>query len=280
MMSLTSPPLAEEEIRSTLSTTSLGQHLHLHRELPSTNTEAMALAQSGAQHGTVVVADRQTTGRGRQGRTWFSPPGVNLYCSVIIRPTRLRIPHADWLSWIPLVSALAAAEAVRTMAGIRLALKWPNDLLCRDRKVGGLLCEHGTDRGQREFVVVGIGLNVNLPPEALPEDLAGLAGSLIEESHHPLNRNRLLAQFLTDLEPLLDELGTHGTARLAHGYASACTTIGTQVRITWSDSTELVGLAEGLGRDGALLVRPLQPRRGMDTPLVEVRAADVIHLRR
>jgi BirA family biotin operon repressor/biotin-[acetyl-CoA-carboxylase] ligase len=273
-------PLAEVEIRSTLATTHLGQHLHIHRELPSTNTEAIALAQSGAPHGTVVVADRQTAGRGRQGRAWFSPPEVNLYCSVIIRPTVLRISHAEWLSWIPLVSALAAAEAVRTTAGIRLTLKWPNDLLCRERKVGGLLCENGTDHGKRDFVIVGIGLNVNLPPEALPEELTGLAGSLIEETHQPLDRNGLLSQFLTDLEPVLDELATRGARRLAHGYARACSTIGTRVRIKWSDSSELVGSAEGLGSDGALLVRPLVPQHGNGTQIIEVRAADVIHLRR
>ncbi len=280
MKSPTSPPLAQEEIRSTLATTHLGQRLYLHHELSSTNSEAMALAQSGGEHGTVVVADQQTAGRGRQGRAWFSPPGVNLYCSVIIRPSELRIPHAEWLSWIPLVSALAAAEAVRTVAGVRLVLKWPNDLLCRERKVGGLLCENGVDRNKRDFVVVGLGLNVNLRPESFPQDLTGLAGSLIEETCHPLDRNRLLSQFLTDLELVLDELGTHGSGRLAHAYSSACGTIGAQVRVKWSDSSELVGSAEGLGKDGALLVRPLLSGQMKDQQVVEVRAADIIHLRR
>jgi BirA family biotin operon repressor/biotin-[acetyl-CoA-carboxylase] ligase len=240
----------------------------------------LVLAQSGAEHGSVIVADRQTAGRGRQGRPWFSPPGVNLYCSVIIRPTGLRVAYAEWLSWIPLVSALAAAEAIRTTAGIRLTLKWPNDLLCRERKVGGLLCENGTDHDKRPFVIVGIGLNVNLPPGAFPEELAASAGSLIEDTHQPIDRNRLLSQLLTDLEPVLEELGSRGPSRLAHAYASACSTIGTQVRISWSDGREVVGLAEGLGRDGALLVRPLDLKEPHGKPLIEVRAADIVHLRR
>jgi BirA family transcriptional regulator, biotin operon repressor / biotin---[acetyl-CoA-carboxylase] ligase len=268
--------LVADDIRSTLAAHHLGRHLHIHRELPSTNSEATALGQSGAEHGTVIVADRQTAGRGRQGREWFSPPGMNLYCSVLIRPGSLHLPFGDWLSWIPLASALAVTETVRTTAGIRLSLKWPNDLLCHAKKVGGILCENGTDCGKQPFVVIGIGLNVNTPPAAFPPELAGIAGSLIEETHRPIDRNRLLSQALTDLEQVLEELCREGPRRLRLAYTAACATVGKRVRVVLAESRELLGLAEGIGHDGALLVRPASLNGG---EVVEIRAADVVHLR-
>lgn len=272
-------PLVTDDIRSTLATQHLGRNLRVHRELPSTNSEAIALAQSGAAHGTVVVADRQTAGRGRQARTWFSPSGMNLYCSVIIRPAGLHIPFGQWLPWIPLASAIAAAEAVRVTTGVRLSLKWPNDLLCREHKVGGLLCENGTDQDKQPFVVIGIGLNVNVPQNAFPLDLADIAGSLMQEAHRPIDRNRLLSQLLIDLEQVLDELGSQGSRRLEHVYTTACATIGKRVRVMLAESRELLGIAEGIGQDGALLVRPASAAGEHGRHVVEVRAADIIHLR-
>ena len=201
-----SPPLSLDDIRSTLATNHLGQHLDLHREVVSTNGTLLALAQSGAEHGAVVVADSQTAGRGRQARIWFSPGGMNLYCSVLIRPTDLHIPFGEWLSWIPLASAVAVAEAVRTVTGTRLALKWPNDLLFNDRKLGGVLCEQGIDREKQPFVVIGIGLNVNAPREVFPKELADIATSLMETCDRPIDRNRLLSEILNDLETVLNEL--------------------------------------------------------------------------
>lgn len=262
-----------DDIRSTLATTHLGQHLHLHREIGSTNAEAMALAASGAQHGTVVVADSQTAGRGRQARTWFSPAGMNLYCSVLVRPAPVRIPFAEWLSWIPLASAVAITEAIRTMAGLSLSLKWPNDLLLDDKKVGGLLCENGTDQAKQPFVVIGIGLNVNAGPEAFPSELTSRAGSLLEATGRPLDRNRLLSQLLNDLEPVLEELAVEGPRRLLHAYTDRCATIGKKVRVVLAESRELLGVAQAIGRDGALHVST------NSQAIVEVRAADVIHLR-
>ncbi|ALA58886.1 biotin--[acetyl-CoA-carboxylase] ligase [Nitrospira moscoviensis] len=279
MTSSASLPLAADDIRSTLATTYLGRHLHLHRELPSTNDAAMALAQSGAEHGTVVVADRQTAGRGRRAREWFSPGGVNLYCSVVIRSEPLHLSFSDWLSWIPLASALAITEAVRTTAGVRLFLKWPNDLLCHEKKIGGILCENGMDPSKRPFVVIGIGLNVNVPPAAFPPELAGIAGSLIEDTQRPIDRNRLLSQLLIDLEQVLDELGAEGPRRLRHAYTQACATLGKRVRVILAQSRELLGLAEGIGPDGALLVRPSSAFDDTHGDAVEIRAADVMHLR-
>jgi BirA family transcriptional regulator, biotin operon repressor / biotin---[acetyl-CoA-carboxylase] ligase len=269
-------PLTADDIRATLATTHLGHNLHLHGEIASTNGEAMALAQSAAAHGTVVVADRQTAGRGRQARIWFSPGGVNLYCSVIIRPIDLHIPFGEWLSWLPLVSAVATTEAVRTVTGTPLALKWPNDLLLNEKKVGGILCENGTDLNKQPFVVIGIGLNVNIPPDAFPPELSGMAASLIGTGERPIDRNRLLSELLNDLEGVLTELGAKGPRRLEHLYQAACATIGKRIRVMLAGSREVVGMAEAIGKDGALHVRPLNKS---PEAVIEVRAADVIHLR-
>lgn len=275
-----SADLTRDGIQSTLAATRLGQHLTLHQTLPSTNSEAMLLAQAGAPHGTVVVAERQTAGRGRQGRSWFSPEGMNIYASVLIRPLSLTMPPADWLGWIPLTTAIAAAESIQQVAGLSPRLKWPNDLLIGHRKVGGILCESGTDPQKHPFVVIGLGLNVNTPLSLFPTELTAVATSLMEETHRPIDRSRLLAQFLLDLEQALDELTSEGPRRLHHAYTTRCATLGKRVRVVVSDTREWIGQAEAIGLDGALHVRPSETSIQPGAPqIVAVRAADVMHLR-
>jgi len=275
-----STPLSVDDIRSTLATKSLGHSLYVHQELPSTNKEAYALAQSGAAHGTVVVAESQSGGYGRHGRVWFSPPGLNIYCSVIIRGMGQSLSLSQWLSWVPLVSALAVAEATHQTAGVPLALKWPNDLLFHERKVGGILCEGIFPSSNEPVVIIGIGLNVNLPPESFPEALRPIAASLFEASQQPIDRNRLIAQLLLELEQWLGELRSHGPVRLRQAYTTRCTTLGRQVRVLFRDDQEISGTAEAISADGALQVRTLSPQsRSQPMPLIDVRAADVFHLR-
>ena len=273
-------PLRPDDIRSTLATKRLGQHLHIHQSLSSTNSEAMTLAQSGAEDGTVVAAESQSAGRGRHARTWFSPPGLNLYCSIIVRGLGQGLTLADWLSWVPLTTALAVAEAVQTVAATSLALKWPNDLLLDERKVGGILCESSLATPDNPIVVIGIGLNVNIPGELFPGELRPIATSLYEASHQLVDRNRLLAQLFLEMEQSLDELRDHGPSQLLQAYQRRCTTIGRKVRVILGADEELLGTAVAITADGTLQVRPSTETSGMDkTTLVEVRAGDVIHVR-
>lgn len=275
-----STPLNIEAIRSTLATKALGQILYLYQDLPSTNREAGLLAQQGAAHGTLVVAEQQSGGYGRHGRAWFSPPGFNIYCSIIVRGKNQTLPLAQWLSWIPLVTALAVTEATQQIAAVPLALKWPNDLLLQNRKVGGILCESTLTTTTGPIVIIGIGLNVNVPSLSFPEDLRPIAASLIEAAPHPIDRNRLLAQLLWELEQCLDELQSHGPTRLRQAYLNRCATLGRQVKILFADDQHMLGTAETLSADGALQVRPLSASpRAQPSPLIDVRAADVIHLR-
>ena len=275
-----SAPLSIDAIRSTLSTKALGQSLYLYPNVPSTNREASSLAQQGAVHGTVVVAEQQSGGYGRHGRAWFSPPGFNIYASIVVRGKSQTLSLAQWLSWIPLITALAAIEAIHQVATIPLSLKWPNDLLLRDRKVGGILCESTLSTAEGPIVIIGIGLNVNLPPLSFPEDLHPIATSLIEAAPQSIDRNRLIAQLLWELEQCLDELQSHGSTRLRQAYMTRCATLGRQVKVLFANDQQIRGTAETLSAQGALQVRPLSPSPRSEPPaLVEVHAADVIHLR-
>ena len=273
------PPLTIENIRRELTTTQLGRQLRLHGELSSTNEEAVNLAQAGAEHGTVVVAESQTAGRGRHGRRWFSPPGYNLYCSVLARTVLSPGPvaPAERLSWIPLVAAVAVTEAVHATAGVPLSLKWPNDLLLDDRKVGGILCESGSIGSTAAFVVIGLGLNVNGPRNLFPPELQSVAASLRERTDGPIDRSRLLARWLLELEQLLDSLITHSPRQLRDAYVARCSTIGRQVKARLGEGRDVIGTAVGIGEDGSLHVLP--GRNSTARQIIEIRAADVIHLR-
>jgi len=275
-----SPPLTRDTIHSTLSTTWVGRRIELFDCLPSTNREAVQLAQAEVEHGTVVVADSQTAGRGRLSRTWFSPPGANLYCSIILRATRPPERLTEWLSWLPLISALAVAEAIEQVSSIHVSVKWPNDLLISERKVGGILCESGTGKRSDPFQIIGIGINVNVDLNDWPADLRDSATSIWQERKIVVDRNRLLAQLLLELEQCLDELVIHGTNQLALAYYQRCSTIGHTVRATLGNGNIVVGLAEGIGPDGSLRVRPQATQPGSGTPeVVHLRVADIIHVK-
>lgn len=238
------------------------------------------LAQNGAEDGTVVVAESQSAGRGRHARTWFSPPGLNLYCSIIVRGLGRGLSLADWLSWVPLTTALAVAEAVQETAATSLALKWPNDLLLDERKAGGILCESSLAIPNNPIVVIGIGLNVNVPRELFPDELRPIATSLFESSHRLIDRNRLLARLLLELEQSLDELRDHGSSRLLQAYQRRCTTLGRRVRVVLGTNEELLGTAVAITADGTLQVRPSTENSGTGkAPLIDIRAGDVIHVR-
>ena len=275
-----SSPLSLETIHSTLATQALGRRIELRDQIDSTNREAVALAHAGVEHGTVVVADSQTEGRGRLSRQWFSPPGVNLYCSIVIRKSIEADRLAEWLTWLPLMAALAAAESIETVAAASVAVKWPNDLLIAERKVGGILCESGTVARSKPFQVIGIGLNVNGFRKDFPEDLRGTATTIRHETGHVVERNRLLAQFLHELEACVEEFESRGSERVAVAYRQRCSTVGKTVKATLADGKEFVGLAEGIEQDGALrVVQHPFPTDGPSPCIHHLRVADIVHLR-
>jgi BirA family biotin operon repressor/biotin-[acetyl-CoA-carboxylase] ligase len=235
-------------------------------ETGSTNADLMAAARAGAPNGTVLVADHQTAGRGRLGRTWRAPPGSALLCSILLRPAPEAVLHgAVW------AVALAARQAVSELAGVEPDLKWPNDLLSGGRKLAGVLAEGVAapdDPSRLAAVVVGIGLNVGWD-EPPPEVAAG-AVTVEELAGHAVDREALLHALLGALAPLL-ELWSGAVDQLHRRYRAALTTLGQAVRVTMADG-DIEGEALDVTDDGALVVRV------GDDELV-VSAGDVVHLR-
>lgn len=275
-----SSPLDLHAIQTYLTTQCLGRRVELHEHLDSTNRTAVALAQAGAEHGTLVLADAQTAGRGRMARPWFSPPGINLYGSLIVRTTMSAARTAEWLSWLPLMTALGAAEAIEIVGSARIAVKWPNDLLINERKVGGILCESGTSAGSGPFQIIGIGINVNGARNDFPEELRETATTIREETGSLIDRNRLVGQVLHELECCLDEFLARGSERIAPAYRRRCATIGKHVKAVLADGKECLGVAEAIEQDGSLtLLQQSRENTKAAQAVRHLRAADIVHLR-
>lgn len=237
------------EIGPLLNTHDLGQTLHCSAELPSTNDRARELADEGAVHGEVVIAESQTAGRGRRGRTWSSPAGRNLYLSVILRPS-LPPQRAPELT---LVASVAACEACRK-AGVDTGIKWPNDLLVGGRKVAGILTELSAEADAVHWVILGLGVNLNSGPEDFPEGLRDVATSLAIERGQPVPRALFAAALLSELEQWLDLHAAEGFEPIRAAWRERSVTLGREVRVD-GDGGEIAGVAEDIDAAGALLVR-------------------------
>jgi BirA family biotin operon repressor/biotin-[acetyl-CoA-carboxylase] ligase len=255
----------------------LGRALHYYESVPSTNATAVALAQDGACHGTLVLADAQTAGRGRRGRTWHSPPGVNLYCSVILR---FHPSQAGYLTLIPQASALAVADAIADQTRLQCRLKWPNDVMIGDRKVAGILCESaGGQPGS--IVVVGIGINANSCREDFPADIQRTAATLLGELGTPVDRAALVSTLMNRLEGQLDLLSPRTVSALIDSYRGRCATLGQCVRVTLGGNEVIDGIADAIGADGSLLIRRRKTATSEDSgDSVVIHSADIVHLRR
>ena len=269
---LQSTPLETESIQQRLTTRTLGRPLHLFAELASTNATAFTLAGSGAAHGTAILAEAQTAGKGRLGRQWLSPPRLNIYCSLILKDPKI----SRHVSWIPLVTGLALAEATRRACGIEISLKWPNDLLYVEKKIGGILCESTSQGSQFSTCVVGFGVNVNGRETDFPEELRSLATSCLQTTRQVHDRNGLIADMFNELESWYDCVESEQFEHVRKSYEGACVTLGRKVEIACLTGQTIRGTATNIGNDGALLVSTM--REGKSHTL-EIRAGDVQHLR-
>lgn len=244
-------------------------------ETGSTNADLLAAAAAGAAEGLVLVADHQTAGRGRLDRSWVAPPGSSLLVSVLLRPTIA----PDALFLLTAAAGVASAEAAETVAGVRVGLKWPNDLVAvgpplADRKLSGVLAESSVTDGEVRAVVVGMGLNVNWPAE-LPEDLAATATSLDHLAGHPVDREALLVAWLRRLDHWIGaiEAGPDGRRSLVDQLRERSATLGRAVRVELASGV-VEGEAVAIDEDGHLQVATA----GSAEPLV-VAVGDIVHLR-
>jgi BirA family biotin operon repressor/biotin-[acetyl-CoA-carboxylase] ligase len=228
----------------------LGGRVVVRDTVDSTNQALKALAVNGEPEGAAVVSDAQTAGRGRRGRTWVSPPGCGLYISLLFRPRSWEPACAPRM---PLMIAVAAAEAIEAVAGIAPGIKWPNDLMLKGRKLAGILCEADMDPEQIQFIVVGIGINVRRP-DPVPEEIRDTAVWLSEHVSS-VDRNALARELLSHIEARYRQMDTpEGWRAVLEAWREKSLTLRRDVTIT-DASGAWQGEALDIDDTGGLIVR-------------------------
>jgi BirA family biotin operon repressor/biotin-[acetyl-CoA-carboxylase] ligase len=238
--------LAELEVE--LAGTIFAGKLHFSPVTRSTNTDAMVAARNGAAHGTVFFADEQTAGRGRSDHSWHSAAGEGLYVSIVLR---LQLPM-ERMALLPLAVGLAAAEAVENVSGLKVDLRWPNDLLMGRRKAGGILVEASTQAGGTAFAVVGIGINVH--QKAFDPALDTPATSLDIETGCSVSRQKLLVALLKSLEREAHALEAAASAQLIPSRVEDLSTWLRGRRVHVHGPQACTGVTSGLDENGFLQV--------------------------
>jgi BirA family biotin operon repressor/biotin-[acetyl-CoA-carboxylase] ligase len=241
--------LAPSLIQGELGEKEIGRSIIHCFRTDSTNTVALDLAQQGAEHGTVVVAEEQTAGRGRLGRTWYSEKSSGIYVSVILRPP-LSPTAAPILT---LMAGVATHHALSSVTGLGVDIRWPNDLLVNGKKVCGILTEMSAELGRLHAIVLGIGINVN--HGEMPAELKSVATSLRIETRRTWSRVQIFIALLKELERYYRMLLEKGSAAIAERWASASTyASGKRIRIVTAEA-ESLATTIGLDRSGTLRVR-------------------------
>jgi BirA family biotin operon repressor/biotin-[acetyl-CoA-carboxylase] ligase len=228
----------------------IGRDIRVFQETTSTNDVVEKLARDGAGEGVVVFAESQTKGRGRLGRRWVSPAQKGLWFSFLLRP-KLRPQETTQLT---VAAAAALARAIRSETGLEPEIKWPNDILIRGKKTAGILTELNAELDRVKYVIVGIGVDVNVTVSEFPSDLRKIATSLKIETGKAVSRPALATAVLRELDQDYARITEGRFAAVADEWEAHCTTLGHDVVIRIGDR-QLRGRAESLGEDGALLLR-------------------------
>jgi len=247
---LSSPEiLTELDISSGLATGRIGSSLICLKETESTNAVAFKMAEKGAPEGTVVIADSQTAGKGRLGRVWLSPAGVNLYCSVVLRPPISPVAACQ----LTFLSVVAVARAIENCTSLKPQIKWPNDILINGKKVAGLLNEMNAETEKVNFVVLGIGVNLNVRLSDLGCELRHPATSLLEEGGVEVDRAVFARSLLTELDRLYDGFLREGDGPVRAEWMERSSISGRSVRVSCG-ARAFTGVVQGVDSFGALLV--------------------------
>jgi BirA family biotin operon repressor/biotin-[acetyl-CoA-carboxylase] ligase len=223
-------------------------NIHHFDTIGSTNTKAKEMAAAGAPHGTVLIADSQTAGRGRMGRSFHSPAGTGIYLSVILRPN---CPARELLH-LTCAVAVAAADGIQAATGLRPGIKWTNDLVFGRQKLGGILTELSVNpTGATEFAVVGIGINCGQKVGDFPPEIENIATSLHLSTGKPIDRAHVTAQILLALEKICGQLSN--VEAMLDRYRKDCITIGQEISLVRGDEIRH-GKALDVDMEGALVV--------------------------
>jgi len=227
----------------------IGRPLYYYPEIGSTNDEAFRLGLSGAPEGTTVIADSQTKGKGRLQRVWYSPPGSNIYTSIILRPNFA----PDQAPQISIAAGVAVAEILNEYCPSHVQIKWPNDVLLNKKKVCGILAQMKTSANGIDFVVLGIGINVNIGCDQLPPDIRTIATSLAIETGREIARLELIISLYENLAKWYKQLMQRGFGAIKEKWLNLTPMINQDVQIMFRDEA-LRGKALGLDDDGSLII--------------------------
>lgn len=242
--------LLAAELQTDLKTELVGRSMRCYESTDSTNLRAQEIAERDGEDGTVLIAEEQTSGKGRLGRQWTSPPGVNLYASLLLRPA---IPPLD-APKLTFVAALAVVEAIAALTGLQATVKWPNDVLLNGRKLAGVLSEMRAESDRVHYVILGVGVNLNMSQKQFPADLRYPATSLLLESGKPVSRSDFVRSFLERFEHHYFRFMQEGFDVIRPDWDRLCDLVGQRVRVDM-EKESLAGEAIGLDEDGSLLVR-------------------------
>lgn len=247
---LDSPDVIDaREIESLLHTRWAGKPLYYYDETDSTNTRAKADGEKGAPHGAIYMADKQVTGKGRRGRVWESPSGTSVYMTILLRPQIAPVKAPQ----ITLLMALAAVETFRNVLGLEAGIKWPNDVVIQGKKVCGILTEMSSEPDLINYVVVGIGTNVN--QDAFPEELQERATSLKLETGQKVNRSQIAAAMIENFERCYDLfMQTEDLSGLQESYNQVLVNRDREVLVL-EPGHEYEARALGINEKGELIVR-------------------------
>jgi BirA family biotin operon repressor/biotin-[acetyl-CoA-carboxylase] ligase len=244
-----SDELSAEDIKAGIKG-SIGREIYLYETIDSTNTIASELAEKGKAEGTVVIADSQVRGKGRLGRSWVSPPGVNVYMSIVFRPD-MKPKDATLLT---IMASVACTIALRRVTGLHITIKWPNDLMVSEKKLGGILTETRVDSKRIEYAVTGIGINVNMELDALPDVVKKVAASIRMETGKLFSRIKIIQEVLNEINHWYNILKEKGHSKITSQWKQLTSTLGRKVEVVTGSET-LKGLAESITGDGMLVLR-------------------------
>lgn len=257
--------MTEAELESLKNTQWAGCEIYCFDSIDSTNTKAKELAEAGHPSGTLVVADQQTLGRGRRGRSWESPAGTGIFMTLMLKPDI----NPNNASMLTLVAAMATARAITEVTGEAAQIKWPNDIVMNGKKVVGILTEMSAQFDYINHIVVGIGINVH--NEEFPEEIAKTASSLLLECGHQIHRASLIEAFLEEFERLYAVyLETEDMSGLQKEYDSLLVNRGRQVRVL-DPKEPFEGKAMGITKKGELIVDTWESRKLVSSGEVSVR---------
>jgi BirA family biotin operon repressor/biotin-[acetyl-CoA-carboxylase] ligase len=231
-------------------TKAIGRDIQVFEETTSTNDVIEKLARDGVKEGAVVFAESQTQGRGRMGRKWVSPPRKGLWFSILLRPAM----RPAMVTQLTIVAATGLFRAIRAQTGITPEIKWPNDILIRGKKVAGILTELSAELDKVKYVILGMGVSVNLSAADFPADVRKIATSLRIECGKPVDRAALAIRILQELDHDYHRIGVGEFEAVADEWEEHCATLGQNVLINIGGRT-IRGTAESLDTDGALLLR-------------------------